>query len=98
MTVITKQVLNPLPHSSVVFVNTNYLYPPAHCQLIQGAFTEIINITRCMYTQNIYFVQNIQRTCISLTSTNFNKKVFPAFLFMQAPKKKGNIKTKSNIK
>lgn len=89
MTVITKQVLNPLPCSSVVFVNTNYcLYPTAHCQLIQGAFTEIINITTCMYTQNIYFVQNIQRTCISSTSTNFDKRVFPAFLILQAQKKK----------
>lgn len=28
MTVIIKQVLNPLPHGTVVFVNTNcYLYP-----------------------------------------------------------------------
>lgn len=75
MTVIIKQVLNPLAHSSIVFVNINYyLYPTAHYQLIQEAFTEMINITRCMYTQNIYiFCPKYSEDLFKLISTNFDK-------------------------
>lgn len=48
-----------------------YLYPTAHYQLIQEAFTEIINITICMYTQNTYIF--CPKHSEDLYKLNFNK-------------------------